>query len=588
MKKEIRASRVKDTDSPKRRSGGHVKQPEPKMRRERPVREPAEPKVKKVRQPKEKKPVDKKKLIITLSVVAAVLLMIVGGGLYAGYRISGSPLMLPNVCVGSVNLGGMDAQQARAILEQSWQARAETPLTVTSIGGAQCSVDPVESGMTLSVDAALDTAYAHGHDGNIIQNLFTYIERIFKPVDVNALSAEANKEYLDACIAELISRVDEYMGSEEYTMDFETAQLSMKKGWDQIAFSVEDMRQSIVTALSEGRTELEYTQLSKELKAPDFKAIYKEYDKEPRDASYSEDGKFDVIDEVIGCKFDVDEALKLWEQARPGELVSVPLELVLPQVTGAELRDRLFHDLLGACTTKYPNSGEQRRSNLRLASSILNELVIYPGEIISFNETVGERTEEAGFLPAPAYVDGDVKDEIGGGVCQVSSTLYAATAFAFLETVERECHFYPVNYMQLGTDATVTIPDGGRAIDFKFKNNKNYPIKIVAYCDNENSTITFEIWGTLEENDYMPIKFDNSYSWEFDYMRDVEPAYEGREGYTIKLVHELYTFEDDIGPGYRTLTYREVYDQNGQRVANQILNPQRGNGNYAMDTYYKH
>lgn len=588
MKKEVRAAHVKEPEN-KRRSSSHVKQAEPKKRREKPRQEAAaEPIAKKSREPKVKKPRDKRKLVITLSIVAAVLLLTVGGGLYAGCRISESPLILPNVCVGSIDLGGLDAQQARAELEKSWQTRAETPLTVSSIGGAKCSVDPVKSGMTLSVDSAVEAAYAHGHDGNIVQNLFTYIKRVFEPVDVNALSAAANSDYLDACIADLISAVDEYMGMEEYTIDFETARLSMKKGWDQIAFNVDDMRQSMLSALSEGKTELEYTQLSKELKAPDFKAIYKEYDKEPRDASYSEDGKFEVVDEVIGCRFDVEEAKRAWDEAMPGELISIPLELVLPQVTGAELRDRLFHDLLGACTTKYPNSGEQRRSNLRLATSILNEYILYPGETISFNETVGERTEEAGFLPAPAYVDGDVKDEIGGGVCQVSSTLYAATAFAFLETVERECHFFPVNYMQLGTDATVTIPEGGRSVDFKFKNNKNYPIKIVGYCDNENSTITFEIWGTLEENDYMPIKFDNSYGWEFDYMRDVEPSYEGRAGYTIKLVHELYSFEDDYGPGYRTLTYREVYDENGQRVANQILNPQRGNGNYAMDTYYKH
>lgn len=578
MKKEIRVSHVKEAEPAKRRSGGHVKQPEPKRavkgraRAERPVREAG----------------DRKKAIVPFLVAAGIVLLILGGSIFAGHRISISPYILPNVCVDSIGLGGLDTQQAKAELEKSWKPRAETALTVSSIGGASCSVDPVKSGITLSVDAAVDVAYEYGHNGNIFQNLFTCIKCLFQPVDVNALSAEANKDYLDACITDLISGVDEYMGLEEYVINYETSQLTMKKGWDQIAFNWDDLRQSIVSALAQGKTELEYTKLANELKCPDFAAIYKEHDKQPRDASYSEDGKFEVIDEVIGCKFDVEGAKSLWDNAEPGEVVIIPLDLVLPQTTGEELRGRLFRDLLGACTTKYPNSGEQRRSNLRLATSILNEYILYPGETISFNETVGERTEEAGFLPAPAYVDGDVKDELGGGVCQVSSTLYAATAFAFLETVERECHFFPVNYMQMGTDATVTIPDGGRAVDFKFKNNKSYPIKIVGYCDNENSTITFEIWGTLEENDYMPIRFDNSYTWQFDYMRDVQPAYDDRPGYTIKLVHELYTFEDDIGPGYRTLTYREVYDQNGQRVANQILNPQRGNGNYAMDTYYKH
>jgi len=173
-------------------------------------------------------------------------------------------------------------------------------------------------------------------------------------------------------------------------------------------------------------------------------------------------------------------------------------------------------------------------------------------------------------------------------VCQVSSTLYAATAFAFLETVERECHIFAVNYMQMGTDATVTIPSEGRAVDFKFKNNKNYPIKIVGYCNDEESTITFEIWGTLEENDYMPTCFDNSYGWQFDYVRAVEPSYADRTGYTIKLTHETWSFSDDYGSGYRTLTHRQVIDPDGYMVVDEIINAKLPNGQFAMDTYYHH
>ncbi len=240
-------------------------------------------------------------------------------------------------------------------------------------------------------------------------------------------------------------------------------------------------------------------------------------------------------------------------------------------------------------TTKFPNSGENRRSNLELATSKIDGMIMYPGDEFSYNEVVGQRTEEAGFLPAPAYVDGDVKDEIGGGACQVSSTLYAATLFSFLETVERECHYFPVNYMQMGTDATVTIPEGGgRSIDFKFRNSRNYPIKLVGIFNNEESTLTFEIWGTLEDDDYMPVEFDSSYSWTYDFDKFIDPAYPDRDGYTIKLTHETYGFEDDVGSGYRTLTHRQVIDADGNIVVDEITNTKLANGNYAMDTYYQH
>ena len=141
----------------------------------------------------------------------------------------------------------------------------------------------------------------------------------------------------------------------------------------------------------------------------------------------------------------------------------------------------------------------------------------------------------------------------------------------------------------MGTDATVTIPaGGGRSIDFKFRNNKNYPVKLVGIFNNEESTLTFEVWGTLEEGDYMPVEFDNTHTWQFDYDRFIDPAYPDRDAYKIKLQAEIYSLSDDIGAGYRTLTHRKVIDMEGNVVLDEIINAKLKNGNYAMDTYYQH
>ena len=532
----------------------------------------------------------KKNTIITLIIIFLVLASIIGGALFAAYKISNSEYNLPKVYVGDICVGKMNAEQTeKALNELGWKNRVEPPFTVKSIAGQRFELDAVKSGMTLPVAELVKLAHNYGHDGSMIENLICYFKNLFNPVDINALNCQADPDYIEESVDKGIASIIEYMGLEEYSVDYENAQLTMKKGWGQIEFDKDDIVSAVSLAMEKGESGFEYTRLVKELKAPDFSAIHKELSKELVNASYSDDGKFNVIDEVVGCNFDPAEAEKLWNEANPGELITIPLEVSWPEVTGQQLRDQLFHDLLGAVTTKYPNSAEPRRSNLRLATSKINGMILYPGDVFEFNNTVGERTEAAGFQPAPAYVDGDVAEEIGGGVCQVSSTLYAATAFAFLETVERECHYFPVNYMQMGTDATVTIPSqGGRSIDFKFRNNKNFPIKIVGYCDNENSTITFEIWGTLEEGDYMPIMFDNSYSWQFDYMREIEPAYPDREGYIIRLDHETYSGSDDIGNFYRTLTHRIVKDSQGNVVLDEIINRKFENGNFAMDTYYQH
>ena len=364
----------------------------------------------------------------------------------------------------------------------------------------------------------------------------------------------------------------------------ETQEPALLPGWD-----------GNYTVSSDGRELVLAKRLlpEEDCRQPDFQALYEEICYEATDASFSEDGSHTILPEKTGIRFDQDDARKRWEGAAEGE-VHIPLEVLQPQVISGMLEALLYRDLLGAVTTKYNNSGETRCINVHLASAKVNGVVLFPGEEFSFNEVVGPRTEEAGFLPAPAYAGyDDIKDEIGGGVCQVSTGVYAAALFAFLDVTRHTSHIYPPNYIQLGTDATVTIPEGGgRSIDMKFVNSKSYPVKIVSYCEEsvrDNGkplrTVTVEIWGTLEEDDYMPIEFDNSYSNIYDYDRVISPAYPDREGYKIKFTHEETEFEDETGRGLHTLTHRKVYDSAGNLVEDKITNPTYSAG-YALDTYY--
>ncbi len=530
------------------------------------------------------------KKVLTVLLTLVILLVILGGCiLYLGYQVTNSNTNIRYVYIGETNVSGLTRDETEALLvERGWKERAETPLTVTTLRGDSFEVDPIRSGVAVSVDSLVDAAFAYGHDNEMISNLISAVQVFLDPVDVSKQEKIVDTAYLDALIDACQERINDSLGEDEYTLDPYAGEMYVVKGWQGLNFDREDFRGAIISALEAGTSELSYTKLAEEPEEPDFESIHRELEREPANAYYTDDGSFTVVDEVVGCKFDVNKADELWNATMPGEVVTVPLDIVWPEVTGEQLRGQLYHDLLGACMTKFPNSGENRRSNLQLCASRINEYILYPGETFSYNEIVGERTEEDGFLPAPAYVNGDVKDEIGGGACQVSSTLYAATAFAFLETVDRSCHVFPVNYMQMGTDATVTIPAEGKAIDFKFRNNKSFPIMIRMFFNNEESTITAEIWGTLEDDDYMPVEFDNTYGWSYDYDRFIDPAYPDREGYIIKFVVDIYNGTEEDGRFYyRTITHRQVIDQNGSIVEDEILNPGEP-GRYAMDTYYEH
>ena len=538
-----------------------------------------------------------KTLRIILIVVLVLLVALAGGGLYGAYRVSQLDTNYPNLSVNGIAVGGLTREQTvDALKAGGWETRISTPLTVTTLGGQSFTVDPLKSGVLQTTEAIADYAYSYGRGGNLLEDFVNYIQCRFRPTELEHPEQNADRAYLSDCIAKNRADIEAVLGDAEYTPDYEAEKLVLRKGWGQLQLDEEGLTEAIIAALQAGKNELSYDILASELTAPDFDAIHTELLKEPKDARFSDDGHFDVIDEVVGCRFDVGNARELWDAAAPAEEVDIPMSVTWQALTGQQLRDSLYPDLLGTCTTNYWNSTDNRISNVELASSKIDGLILYPGDVFSYNEVVGQRTEEAGFLPAPAYVDGDVKDEIGGGACQVSSTLYAATLFAFLETVERTNHYFPVHYMQLGTDATVTIPDeGGNVMDFKFRNSRNYPIKIVAYStlDEENyfRDLTFEIWGTLEDDDYMPVTFDNRnpWGWEFsNHIWEIEPAYPDRPGYTIKLVHEAYYFDDEIGEGTRTLTYRRVYDEAGEMVLDEMLNPLLPSGGAAMDTYYEH
>ena len=536
---------------------------------------------------------ERRKSSIGLIAIVLILVIIIAGGLYLGMRVTDSDKNMPNLKIGNVTVGGLTPDETAAVLDASgWTQRAMTPLVVKTYGDVSVELDPIVSGAVVPSSEAVEKAFMYGHDGGIVSNLFTYIRCLLNPVDINS-GVQINTSYLAEKVAELEASLNDYLGTEEYTLDKDRGLLCVTKGASGMKLDTSSLYTQLLTALGSGGTEVNAAALSKEPVMPDFDALFAELSAEPKNAEYTSDGLFNVIDETVGCWFDVASAKATWQAAQPGDKIEIPVQITYPEVTGEALRGRLYHDLLGAMTTKYTNSNDNRCSNVRLATSMINGTVLYPGDTFSYNHVVGARTTEAGFLPAPAYAgvgEDGVQDEIGGGACQVSSTLYCATIYAFLETIERTAHIYPVNYIQMGTDATVTIPgDGGQEMDMKFKNSKNYPIKLVGYTEETEDlkTITFEIWGTLEDGDYMPVEFDNSWYWMLDYDRVIEPAYADRQGYKIKFTHETYSFEDALGSGSRTLTHREVYTSDGELVLDEIINPRISTG-YAMDTYYNH
>ena len=278
--------------------------------------------------------------------------------------------------------------------------------------------------------------------------------------------------------------------------------------------------------------------------------IHDEIAGEMKNAAY--DAETDTfLPETVGIAFDPEAAQRLMDAAVPGTYAAVELEVTQPAVTLEQLQQVLFRDVLGTYTTKVSGT-KARRSNVKLSAAAINGLVLNSGDVFSYNESVGKRTAEAGYQAAPAYVAGQTVDEIGGGICQTSSTLYMSTLLANLQIVKRSAHRYATAYMPWGMDATVSW--GGP--DFQFANSTDYPIRIVTeYSDNNRLTVT--LYGT--KTDDITVKMT------YDYLEKLPWKTVYRDDPTLPAGTEVETVEPYTG--HKVQTYRCLYDGDGNLIS---------------------
>ncbi len=196
-----------------------------------------------------------------------------------------------------------------------------------------------------------------------------------------------------------------------------------------------------------------------------------------------------IVAEKAGYRVGVEETVVRVMAARPNTKVSFVRVKVEPAVT-ASLLASLTQEI-GSYATWLIGSWE-RAENIRLATEAIDNTVLLPGQVFSFNDVVGLRTAERGYKPAPIFVGEAVVPGLGGGICQVSSTLYNAVLEGSLEVVERHPHGLPVSYVPPGRDATVAYPYA----DFKFRNDRTTPVMIKAVTDGARMSV--KIYGVPE------------------------------------------------------------------------------------------
>ena len=476
-----------------------------------------------------------RKAVLVTAVVLCVLVLLLSGAAVWGYMLSISDRNLPRVYIDGVFVGGMTEEESAAALRDAhWGENVPETLSVTLPAGAGFAVDTFRAGAAVTAEQAVAAAHRYGHTGDVFGNLFRYLGNHLSSHDVMQGERKLDGDYLRSCIDGGLTQLRRKLAKSTITADLPGGKLLVLKGAGGVELDTDALYDALCSALREGKASLVFDKLKQEPAMPDFEKLYRDLSHEPANAYFRED--FSVEPEVVGCSFGVEQAVELWKQAAVGEQIVIPLNLSQPEVTAAELEAMLYRDVLGTQTTSYAWSSDSRINNINLAAGKLNGVILMPGDTFSYNETVGQRTAEAGFRYAKAYSDGEEVEALGGGICQVSSTLYCATMYAQLKTVSRTNHYFKVNYLDYGLDATVSWGQP----DFKFRNNRDYPIMIQAYTNPDEQTLTVEIWGT------------------------------DTDGSSIRLRHTSAEVFDEEYPevliGYTIHTYGDVYDIDGNYV----------------------
>lgn len=493
---------------------------------------------------------NKKKIIIILSII--VLCIAIISTIFAVIN-STNEKIIKGVKIQDIDVSGLTKQEAKDKLSKMIEELSDKDIILKY--GENEEIIKVESlEIKYNFDEALNKAYEIGRSGNILKNNFDIIKtRIFN-TNIN-MDIKYNQDILNKEIDTFNSSLPGVV--EECSYCIEEDKLIISKGKPGITINKEELNNEIKDKINNLKIKTEVINIPIINKQPDkidLEKIHQEIYREPQDAYISQD-PVTVHPHVNGVDFAItmEEAQKILQEDK--DEYEIPLKITIANKTVNDLGEEAFPNTLGTFTTRYDASNKNRSNNIVLASSKINGTVILPGETFSYNKTVGKRTITSGFKEAGAYAGGKVIQEVGGGICQVSSTLYNAVLYANLEIVDRSNHYFECSYVDAGRDATVSWG----TVDFKFRNNRTYPIKIEAY--SKNGVVKISIKGIKEEKEYEVIiqsKITSIIKKTVQYIEDP----------TLEIGEEVV--EQEGHNGCTSKTYK-IVKHNGTVVSNDVI-----------------
>jgi len=433
--------------------------------------------------------------IVSVALVPVIVLF-VSLFLYGMY-IQNAAQIYANITIGGVNVSGLtqeEALQALGVTEHDERIN-NTRIGLILPDETEIIISGHDVDMQHNIREKVEAAYSIGRGEGVFLDAISYMQSYSAEEMVFNVEFSLNEDLLNSIVTEV---------AEVYNADLEASvpviledRIDFTKGAGQVNANDQRMFELTYVGLFDSLESGNVVEITYELQGDIvFVLEVMELRNEIFVAAASSELDLETLEAtecVIGVDFDTHEFATLVGEAELGETVTVYFDFTYPEITQEYMESLLFRDLIGRRTTQAGGTAG-RLNNINIANQAINGTILLPGDEFSFNQIVGPRTSARGFQSAPVISNGQFVPGIGGGICQTSSTLFAAIRPSELRVTERRPHSRPISYLPPGWDAAVAWGH----IDFRFVNNTDFPLKI--YMSLEGRTVTAEVWGTIRDD----------------------------------------------------------------------------------------
>jgi vancomycin resistance protein YoaR len=440
--------------------------------------------------------VRKKKNVLLTVLIIFIILMLFSASAFAAMTLKNDKVY-KGVHIGTLDVSGMDRKEMSKLLDEVYNT-AVTEKSVT-LKSPDAELSEIFSKFDVKYDTqkAINEAYSIGRSGNIFKRLYDIAK-----AGISGIKIDVAQTYDEGKIESFVNRfsVQVFKSVKESALLITDSEVKLRSGRHGEHIDKAATINLVKNVINSGKSSIITPEIiiTKPTKSFNADELYNQIISEAKEASYTmENSKLVLKPHSVGRTVDkkkLEEIINELEKTEDTERL-LPVSTVLPSITSEAAESMLFRDELASAKTSFgtgTQNGKNRKHNMEISVAKIDNLVLLPGEEFSFNRVVGPRDVAHGYKTAHVYIRGRIEDGIGGGICQVSTTIYNAVLKADLQVTERKNHSFTVGYVPLGQDATAYY--GGT--DFRFVNSTNWPIKLRSYV--KGNSIYFSILGTNE------------------------------------------------------------------------------------------